>query len=697
MSTHLPARLRRGGKAAGVSENGVRSGAPGRGEAEARAAVLREALHYHSHRYHVLDDPEIPDAEYDALFRELLEIEERFPDLAAPDSPTRRVGAAPAKEFPPFAHTTPMLSLDNAFDEEEVREFHARISRFLGREVEPDYVLEPKVDGVAVNLVYRDGVLEHGATRGDGRTGEEITGNLRTIGSLPLRLLGNAPPGLVEVRGEVFLPLEPFDRLNQERVEAGQAAFANPRNAAAGSLRQLDPRITAARPLDIFCYGTGACEGRSFAAHWEVLEALRGWGFRTNPAAARCRGVEEAVRVHNDLLARRHDLGYEVDGTVLKVDDLALQAELGVRTRSPRWAVAFKFPPVEATTRVLDIQVSVGRTGALTPFAVLEPVQVGGVTISRATLHNASEVARKDVRIGDTVVVRRAGDVIPEVVKPVTGERTGGETVFRMPERCPACDAEVDRDEVVARCTGLACPARRKESIRHFASRGALDIAGLGEKIVSQLVDEEMVRDPSDLFTLDEEAVAGLERMGETSARNLMKALDQARQVDLARFLFGLGIRHVGEYVARRLAEAYGALEGLMGAGEEDLVEVGGVGEKVARSVTLFFRQEENRRVLEAMLARGVRPEGPPVAQGPGRELAGRTFVFTGALEKITRSEAKRLVESRGARASSSVSKKTDYVVVGSDPGSKAEKARQLQVRILSEEDFLALIDEVDR
>jgi len=659
-----------------------------------RAEDLRRQIHYHNYRYYVLDRPEIPDEEYDRLFRELVELEERYPELRSPDSPTQRVGAPPLEAFEPAPHAVPMLSLENATDEAELREFDARVRRFLGTDEPVVYSCEPKFDGLAVELTYRDGVLVRGATRGDGTVGEDVTVNLRTVRTVPLGLLGAEVPRLVDVRGEVVMPVEAFRRLNREQEAAGLAPFANPRNAAAGSVRQLDSSITARRPLEFFAYGVGRLEGVEVKTHWELMERLHGWGFRVSEHRRRTRGIDGAVEYCRQTEARRDEFPYEIDGCVIKVDDLELQERLGAKARAPRWAIAYKFAPRQATTRVLDIEASVGRTGAVTPVAVLEPVSVGGVTVSRATLHNPDEVARKDIRIGDWVVVQRAGDVIPEVVRALPERRTGDERPFVMPERCPVCGARIERPEgeAIPRCTGLSCPAQLKARIRHFASRRAMDIDGLGTKLVDQLVEKGLVRDVADLFRLSEADLVPLERMAEKSARNLVEAIDRARERDLARFVYALGIRHVGEATARALAERFGSLEAIMDASEEDLLAVPDVGPEVASSVRAFFAEPANRESIRRMLDAGVRPVPPARPEAAEAPLAGKTFVFTGALESMTRDEAKARVEALGGKVTSSVSRKTDYVVVGADPGSKAEKARTLGVTMLTEPEFLELL-----
>jgi DNA ligase (NAD+) len=668
--------------------------------ARRRAAELRREIAEHNHRYHVLDAPVISDAEYDRLFAELTAIEEAHPDLLTPDSPTQRVGAAPAEDFAPVRHQVPMLSLENAFGDEELRDFDRRLKRFLKLDEAAaiGYVAEPKIDGVAVELVYEKAVLVEGSTRGDGVTGEDITQNLRTIRSIPLALRGGAIPEMISVRGEVFLTLAAFRRHNREREERGEPAFANPRNMAAGSLRQLDPRITAARPLDAFFYSVGVKRGGPAAvSQWEILRLLPELGLKVNPLVRRCPDIEAAIAFHRELEGERDRLAYEIDGTVVKVDDLELQERLGVKARSPRWATAVKFPSRQATTVVRDIVVQVGRTGVLTPVAILDPVRVGGVEVRRATLHNQDEVERKDVRIGDTVLVGRAGDVIPEVVQVIGDKRTADARLFTMPDRCPECGARVVREEgeVAYRCLGLACPAQQKERIRHFGSRDGMDIEGLGDKLVSQLVERGLVGDVADLYELDLETLAGLERMAEKSASNLQAAIERSKHAPLHRFLFALGIRHVGAQVARDLARHFGALEALVGASEEEFKAVVGVGPEVARALRQFFADPSNREVIERLGAAGVEPVAEAEAGdrvGADARLAGKTFVFTGTLDTMTRAEAEREVGARGGRASGSVSRSTDYVVIGENAGSKAERARGLGVTMLTEEEFRTLL-----
>ncbi|MBW1678209.1 MAG: NAD-dependent DNA ligase LigA [Deltaproteobacteria bacterium] len=659
-----------------------------------RAAELREALHRHNYLYYVLDEPEISDAEYDRLMQELIALETAHPELIEPDSPTQRVGALPLEKFETVAHTIPMLSLENAFGKEEVLAFDQRVRRFLNRDWPLVYTAEPKMDGVAVELVYENGRLVEASTRGDGYTGELITLNIRTIKMVPLVLLDTVSvtiPSRLEVRGEVFIPVEAFKQLNKERLDKDEPAFANPRNAAAGSLRQLDSRITATRPLDIFCYGVGMVTDVEFASHWEILQSLKALGFRVNPHIKARATIEEILVYYKDLLDRRHEFPYEMDGVVIKVDDLALQRKLGEKSRSPRWALAYKFPATQETTRVVKIDVQVGRTGALTPVAHLEPVSVGGVTVSRATLHNEDEIKKKDIRMGDTVLIQRAGDVIPEVIKVITTKRTGVEQPFRMPATCPVCGAKVVRleQEAVSRCVNANCPAQVKERIKHFASKGAFDIDGMGDKLVGQMVDKGLVKSYADLFFLDKATTAGLERMGEKSAQNLMDAMAKSKQISLARFVYALGIRHVGEHIAHVLARTFESLKALMAATAEELVAVDEIGPQVSQSVRAFFENPENQRNIERMVEAGVTLE---TEEGATKEtLAGKTFVLTGALDSMMRSQAKARIEALGGKVSSSVSRKTAYVVAGKDPGSKLDKAKEIGIKILDEKEFIEM------
>ena len=613
-------------------------------EVRERAEWLRRELHHHNYRYYVLDSPEISDAEYDRMLRELQELEARHPELVTPDSPTQRVGAPPLEEFATVQHRTPMLSLGNAFDEGELRAFDERVKRFLGLggEEQVEYLADLKVDGLAVSLTYERGVFVQGATRGDGTRGEDVTQNLRTIRTIPLRMLAEEAPALVEVRGEVYLSRREFQRINREREEAGEPPFANPRNAAAGTVRQLDSRVTAGRRLDMIAYGVGALEGMEFARQSEVLDYLARAGFRASPERRLCRGIEEAAAYYEEWAGRRHELEYGADGVVVKVDSLAWQRELGQVSRSPRWAVAYKFPPEEQTTVVKDIMVSVGRTGALTPVAVMEPVVVSGSRVQMATLHNEDEVARKDVRIGDTVVVRKAGDVIPEVVSVVLGRRTGRERKFVMPTKCPVCGSDAVRPEgeAVRRCTGIACPAQVHGRIVHFFSRGGVDAEGLGPKIIQQLLERGLVEDPADLYFLTKDELLTLDRMGDKLAQNILEAIAGTKKPALDRLIYALGIRHVGEHVARVLAERFGSLERLAEASEEELAGTPEVGPVIAQAVAVFFRQEQTKRLLEKLRRAGVEPQAPARAAAPaGGALAGKTVVFTGALS-MPRAEA---------------------------------------------------------
>jgi DNA ligase (NAD+) len=656
---------------------------------------LRTEIEHHNYRYFVLDDPEIPDAEYDRLLRELRALEEKHPDLQTDDSPTRRVGAEARTEFGEVVHRLPMLSLDNAFSRQDVEDFERRVRERLGGDQPVSYACEPKLDGLAISITYRDGVLEMAATRGDGSKGENVTDNVRTIRSVPLRLRGSGWPGVLEARGEVFLPIAGFESLNRRAAERGERGFVNPRNAAAGSLRQLDPAITASRPLEVFFYGAGYHErGDLPDRHSEVLAAMASWGLRPSPEARVVHGLEGLLAYHDELLAKRAALGYQIDGVVYKVDSIEQQRRLGFVARAPRWAVAHKFPAEEELTVVRGVEWQVGRTGALTPVARLEPVFVGGVTVSNATLHNIDELHRKDVRVGDTVIVRRAGDVIPEVVGVVAQRRPDGAQPVSLPERCPVCGSDVERTPgtAVARCTGgLYCAAQRKESLLHFASRRAMDIDGLGERLVDQLVDAGMVASAADLYALNAERLASLDRMGEKSAANLVAALQASKDTTLGRFLYALGIREVGEATAQALAQHFGSLELLMHASLEQIEEVPDVGPIVAGHVRSFFDQQHNRDVIARLIERGVRWPGVQRPTAEAQPLAGKTFVVTGTLSSLSREEAQERIRSLGGRASGSVSAKTDYLVVGADPGSKLRKAESLGVRILDEEEFLRL------
>ncbi len=673
-------------------------------EAASRAQELRDRLHYHNYRYYVLDAPLIADAEYDRLLKELQRLEEGYPELIAPDSPTQRVGAEPLTKFESVPHRQPMLSLENAFSEGEAREFDERLKRFLRTPEEFDYVVEPKMDGCAVNLVYERGRLTVGSTRGDGLRGENVTQNLKTIHAIPLQVLQDVEPApdILEVRGEVYMDLADFRQLNEQRLAQGEPAFANPRNAAAGSLRQLDPGVTAARPLKIYCYGVGEVAGRAFATHTEVLQTLKAWGFRINPLINRYRGIEPAITYHHRMEQERHGLPYEIDGVVIKVDVLTLQERLGAKTRSPRWALAYKFAATQETTRILDIIVNVGRTGAVTPMAVMEKVKVGGVTVGRATLHNEDEVARKDVRVGDTVLVQRAGDVIPEVVMVIKEKRPRPEPPpFKMPSRCPMCDTELVRPEgeKVTRCPNPDCFGAQTRSIIHFASKTAMDIDGLGKKMVPKLVNAGLVKDVSDLYNLMQGDLIPLtekpispkkKEISGMLANKIFSHIQKSKNPLFWRLINALGVRLVGEAQAQILARHFQKLEDLMEASEEKLKDIEGIGEKIATSIKEYFKNQKNKEIIKKLRDAGVQ-ERPPDRWAAGL-LSGKSFVFTGGLTRLSREEAKAMVTARGGKVSSSVSPKTDYVVVGAEPGSKYARAKELGVETLNEGEFEELI-----
>jgi len=664
-------------------------------DARARVEDLRARIDEYNYHYYVLDDPLVPDAEYDRLMRELQALEARYPRLVSPDSPTQRVGAGPSSAFAEVRHEIPMLSLANAFSDEEVRDFDRRARARLDED-EVEYVVEMKLDGLAISLLYVDGVLRRAATRGDGRVGEDVSANVRTIPAVPLRLRGRGYPRLLEVRGEIYMDKRGFEALNRAQEAQGAKPFANPRNAAAGSLRQLDPRITASRPLTLFCYGVGKVEGGGLAdRHYDILRQLRDWGLRVSTEIRRVTGIEACIRRYREVQNLRPRLDYEIDGMVYKVDSLEQQRRLGQVSRAPRWAIAHKFPPQEVLTVLRDIEIQVGRTGALTPVARLQPVSVGGVTVTNATLHNEMEIQRKDIRIGDTVVVRRAGDVIPEIVRVVPERRPRGSRPYRMPESCPICGAEAIRvdDEAARRCTGgLYCPAQRIQAIIHFASRKAMDIEGLGEKRVSQMVAAGLVETIADLYRLNLDRLLELERMAEKSASRLLKAIETSKHTTLERFLFALGIREVGEATARSLAVTFQSLEDLMQASEARLQEVEDIGPVVATNIAAFFRQPHNLEVIEALLAAGIHWDRPQAPTGSVAALTGKVFVLTGTLAAMTRDEARQRLQALGARVTGSVSKKTDYVVAGMEPGGKRDKAELLGVTILDEAAFLRLL-----
>jgi len=668
-------------------------------EAE-RAKVLRAAIEQHNHQYYVLDTPLISDAEYDALFRELQALEQSHPELVTIDSPTQKVGAPPLPAFKSVAHRTPMLSLNNAFSDEEVRAFDHRVTEGLDTVADLAYSAEPKFDGLAVSLIFENGVFTGGATRGDGNTGEDVTQNLRTIANLPLRLQGSDWPSLLEVRGEVLMLRRDFERLNATQRERQEKEFVNPRNAAAGSLRQLDSRITARRSLRFFSYGVGVCEGVSLPpTHSALLDQLVTWGLPVSNERRRVLGLAGLLSYYAEIGARRSVLPFDIDGVVYKVDDLAAQARLGFVSRAPRFAIAHKFPAEEASTEVLGIDIQVGRTGALTPVARLAPVFVGGVTVTNATLHNEDEVRRKDVHVGDTVIVRRAGDVIPEVVRVILEKRPILAPEFVMPTTCPVCGSAVIRaeDESVARCSGgLYCPAQRKQALIHFASRRAMDIEGLGDRLVEQLVDLDIVRTPADLYRMGLMALANLERMAEKSAGNLLAAIEKSKQTTLARFVYSLGIRNVGESTAKDLARHFGRLDRILSADNEQLMQVNDVGPVVAESLRQFCDEPHNREVIEQLRTAGVTwPEfDVEIAARDEKRgaLAGQVFVLTGTLPSLSRDDAKSMIEAAGGKISGSVSKKTNYVVAGEEAGSKLEKAQALGLEIIDEAQLLNLL-----
>ena len=664
--------------------------------AAARAAGLRAQIAQHDYHYYVLDEPLIPDAEYDRLMRELRALEEAHPELITPDSPTQRVSGTPGASFGEVVHKVPMLSLDNAFTEEDLQAFDRRIHERLGVAGELDYVAEPKFDGLAVTVIYRDGLLGRAATRGDGVRGEDVTANVRTIRAVPQRLRGQAP-ALLEARGEIFMPLARFERMNEQARARGEKVFVNPRNAAAGSLRQLDARITAARPLAAFFYGLGALEGASLPERQgQLLQWLRTLGLPVCPDTRAVRGVAGCLAYYRDMGERRSSLPYQIDGVVYKLDRRADQERLGFLSRAPRWAIAHKFPADEALTVVKGIEFQVGRTGALTPVARLAPVFVSGVTVSNVTLHNIDEVHRKDVRVGDTVVVRRAGDVIPEVVSVILDKRPQEAVPVQLPQSCPVCGSQVLRveGEAVARCTGgFTCRAQRQEALRHFASRRALDIEGLGDKLIEQLVEREQVKSPADLYALTLPQLSQLERMGEKSAANLLAAIEKSQNTTLPRLLYGLGIREVGEATALALARHFGTLERLTGADESAIRQVPDVGPVVAAHVAAFFASDEHRRVINALRDKGVKwPDIERAATAGPPALSGRTVVITGTLGSMSREQAQEALTARGARVSGSVSKKTSFVVAGSEAGSKLAKARELGVPVLDEQQLIALL-----
>jgi DNA ligase (NAD+) len=677
-----------------VTVSSVSADQVGWAERTERYKELVDKINFHNHRYYVLDAPEIADAEYDQLMEELRALEADHPELQTPESPTQRVGAGPSEQFAVVPHRVPMLSLANAFTADTLRAWHERITRLLGREIR-DFTIEPKIDGLAIMLRYDKGRFSVGATRGDGAQGEDITANLKTIRSLPLSLREDPPPYL-EVRGEVYLSRAAFQKINDERAANGLALFANPRNCAAGSVRQLDSRITARRPLDVFIYALGEAEGWQPRTQWEMLEAFGKWGFKTNPQNRRVDSIDDVVAACAAWEHRRETLDYEIDGVVVKVNDLDVQSELGAVGREPRWAVAFKFPPVQATTLLESIEVNVGRTGTLNPYARLRPVQVGGVTISQATLHNEEDIRRKDIRVGDTVLVHRAGEVIPQVIGPILSKRPPGAKPYELPRTCPICGSEVVRPEgeAMARCTGgfAKCWAQRFELLKHFVGRGSMDIESVGEKLAWSLIEQKLVYDPSDLYQLTREQLIALERMGDKSAQNVLDNIAASKARTLTRVLFALGIRYVGYQTAELLARAFGSMDAVRAATLEDIVAVEGIGPKIAESVYAWFRESDNLRIVDKLIAAGVNMTEEAVARGG--PLAGLTIVVTGRLERHSRGQIEQLIKDLGGVVGDAVSKKTNYLVAGEDAGSKLAKAQKLGTPILDEAGFEALVAE---
>jgi len=658
-----------------------------------RINELRDQLNYHSHRYYVLDSPEISDSEYDALLQELKKLEDAHPGLVTPDSPTQRVGAEPVEAFGIVTHPRPLLSLANAFDDDDIDAWFKRISGLLpGQKL--DFVCELKIDGLAVALTYENRILTVGATRGNGYQGENITQNLKTIRSIPLSVPEEAP-GRFEVRGEAYLPKEGLKKLNMEREDEGLPLFANPRNAVAGSVRQLDPRITAGRPLDIFIYALGWSEGRAMpATHWEIMQYLKKLGFKINPEMAHCRDIDEVKAFYHRWVEKREQLPYDADGVVIKVNSIAQQDELGYVGHDPRWAIAYKFPAVQATTRLLKIEINVGRTGSLNPYAVLEPVNVGGVTISRATLHNEDDIHRKDIRVGDWVLIQRAGEVIPEIVEPIVSRRTGSEKVFHMPKMCPVCGAEVIRPEGEAmhRCTNTACPAQALEAIKHFASKGAMDIDGVGEKLCQTLFEKRLIKDSADLYYLKREQLLGMERMGEKSVNKVLESIENSKERPLPQLIFALGIPNIGEETASILSQHYSSIDALSRATREQLMGIPSIGPKVSDGILAFFRQPQNIDIIEKLRKAGVKLESTEPLR-KDLPLNGVEFVITGKLEATGRQEAESRIRTLGGKASSDVTKKTSYLVVGADPGSKLARAQSLGTKIIDENEFLGMLN----
>ena len=660
---------------------------------------LKKSINYHNRRYYVLDDPEITDAEYDSLFKQLLDLEHRYPELVTMDSPTQRVGAEPLEAFSEVQHRLPMLSLENGFGDKDIRDFDTRIKKFIKDNLHYNYTVEPKIDGLAVELVYENGSLSVASTRGDGYVGEEVTHNIKTILTVPLALTQTKAkhpiPELLEVRGEVYMETAAFKRLNSKRLKMNLPVFSNPRNAAAGSLRQLDPRITAKRPLNMFCYGIGEIRGLEFEEQHELMISLQQWGFRVNiPHIKVCNTIDEVIDYCHHFEEIRSQFPFEIDGTVIKINQLSLQSQIGQKSRSPRWSLAYKFKPTQETTKLIKIDVQVGRTGALTPVAHLEPVEIGGVLVKRATLHNQEEIHKKDIRELDTVIVQRAGDVIPEVIKAVKSKRTGQERIFSMPSQCPVCGTRVTKrnGEVVQRCLNPDCPAQIKGSLKHFVSKGAMNIDGLGDKIISQLIEKGIIYDEADIFRLGFEDLKKLDKTEDKSATNLLKAIENSKRITLGKFIYALGIRHVGEHIADLISKHFISIERIQAATKEEIESISGVGEEIAKSIISYFDDESKRQMIKRLIDEGIQFED--VLPIPASPVSEKTFVISGTFNSMKRSEAKELILRNGGRLASSVSSKTDYLIVGESPGSKLRKAEDLGITIIYEDEFIRLLGE---
>ncbi len=661
-------------------------------QAKDRIAILSQELTQHNFSYYVENNPTISDYEFDQLLRELINLEEQYPQLATQDSPSKRVGGTVAEGFTPFNHIVPMMSIDNVMNEEEAYDFDKRIKKLLEITEDPEFVGQPKFDGVSASLTYSKGILENAATRGNGRTGEKITNNIKTIRSIPLKLMKSGKiPGLIEIRGEVIYPLDSFKNLNKQLAEEGEPVFANPRNAASGALRQLDSSVTAKRPLDFFAWGVGHIEGYEFKNEYDIVSQLKEWGFKVEKKIKVCPNIEEAIAYHHKMEEERDSLGYEVDGVVIKLNNLQLQKNLGSTAKYPRWSMAYKFKPRQATTVINEITVQVGRIGLLTPVAELAPVIISGITVKRASLHTEDIINSKDIRIGDTVLVQRAGDVIPDVVKPITEKRTGKELIFKMPEKCPVCNTVAEKDNAYYYCPNIECPAQLRGRIQHLASRKAFDIGGLGEKIVEQLIDENIFKDLADVFYLTKEKIIGLERFAEKSATNLIDEIDSSRNVEFARFINALSIKHVGERVAQILAENFNDIEKLSGSTYDELIEINTIGPEIAESLVKFFSDQRSINLLNKFIEAGLTIIYPDKSANSDK-LSGLTFVITGTLESMSRDEARKLIEQNGGKVTSAVSNKTSYLLAGDNPGSKLEKAEKLELGILDEKSLLKLI-----